>query len=51
MAWKYDIFRSGLHGGYLVDSGFFAVIWVMFMGENLSVLNFIGVTLSLSLSP
>ena len=24
MTWKYDIFRGGEHGGYLVDSGFFA---------------------------
>ena len=23
MTWKYDMFRSGQHGGYLVDSGFF----------------------------
>ena len=22
MTWKLDIFRSGLHGGYLVDNGF-----------------------------
>ena len=24
MNWKYDIFTSGWHGGYMVDSGFFA---------------------------
>ena len=24
MNWKYDIFKDGLYGGYLLDSGFFA---------------------------
>ena len=28
MTWKWNIFRSGLQGGYLVDSGFFCTVYV-----------------------
>ena len=37
MTWKWNIFRSGLHGAYLVDSGFFCVMLVIYKQVKVSV--------------